>query len=76
MNLAPLDLSSSDRKLVALITDGLSNAEIALALGLTEGTIKNRVSEILRKNGLQNRTGLAIAFLKAQLAERPAFRPE
>jgi DNA-binding NarL/FixJ family response regulator len=39
---------------------GASNREIAQALALTEGTVKNYVSTILYKTGLHDRTQAAL----------------
>lgn len=53
-------LSERERSLVRLIADGYSNRQAADSLGLSEGTIKNYVSSILDKLGLQQRTQIAI----------------
>ena len=39
---------------------GMSNKEIAYHIGLTEGTVRNYISTILKKIGLRDRTQLAI----------------
>ena len=39
---------------------GMSNKEIADHIGLTEGTVRNYISTILKKIGLRDRTQLAI----------------
>ncbi len=49
-----------ERDILSLLAQGLSNKEIAAQLHLSEKTIKNRVSEILSKLGLHNRTQAAI----------------
>jgi two-component system response regulator DesR len=48
-------LSSREREILAACADGLSTAELATRLWLSEGTIRNRVSEILGKLGVRNR---------------------
>jgi two-component system response regulator DesR len=48
-------LSSREREILAASAEGLSTAEIATRLWLSEGTVRNRVSEILGKLGARNR---------------------
>lgn len=49
-------------EILRLMTGGYSNREIAEALELSEGTVKNHVSNILSKLGVRDRTR---AVLKA-----------
>jgi|SRR5690625_56954 len=53
------DLTVSEKRIVELIGDGLSNREIAEILGVAEKTVKNHVTAILGKMGLQRRTQVA-----------------
>ncbi len=46
-----------------LVSEGLSNKEIAQAMFLSEGTVRNYITIILEKLQLRDRTQLAIAFL-------------
>jgi two-component system response regulator DesR len=48
-------LSNREREILAASAEGLSTAEIATRLWLSEGTVRNRVSEILGKLGARNR---------------------
>jgi two-component system response regulator DesR len=48
-------LSRREREILAACADGLSGAELVTRLWLSEGTIRNRVSEILGKLGVRNR---------------------
>jgi two-component system, NarL family, response regulator DesR len=48
-------LSSREREIIAACAEGLSTAELATRLWLSEGTVRNRVSEILGKLGVRNR---------------------
>ncbi|UFU07852.1 response regulator [Ruania halotolerans] len=52
-------LTPTERRIVALIGDGLSNREIAESLGVAEKTVKNHVTSLLAKMGLQRRTQVA-----------------
>lgn len=52
-------LSERERDVLRLLADGLSNKEIATALILAEGTVKNHVSMILDKLHAANRTQAA-----------------
>ena len=49
------DLSERELKVLALISQGKTNREIAANLYLGEGTVRNYVSNILDKLGLSNR---------------------
>ena len=56
-------LSERERVLVGLMRDGLTNAEIASALGLSAGTVRNQVSTLLAILGARNRTeAVSIAY--------------
>ena len=48
-------LSSREREILSGCAEGLSTAELASQLWLSEGTVRNRVSEILGKLGVRNR---------------------
>lgn len=49
-------LSEREREVLALIADGLTNRQIGARLSLAEKTVKNYVSSMLSKLGLQRRT--------------------
>ncbi|MFC4030539.1 response regulator [Streptomyces polygonati] len=53
-------LTEREREVLALITDGRSNREIARALVLSEKTVKTHVSNILMKLDLADRTQAAL----------------
>lgn len=57
-------LSTRDFEILALIGEGLSNKEISLKIFLSEGTVRNYVTELLEKLNLRDRTQLAIFYLK------------
>jgi two-component system, NarL family, response regulator DevR len=50
-----LGLSRREQQLMYMISEGLTNKEIALRLGLSEQTIKNHVHRMLRKMGARDR---------------------
>src|ERR1700722_6398275 len=53
-------LNEKEEKILRLITDGMSNRQIAAAMFLAEGTVKNYVSRIMEKLHANTRTGLAV----------------
>jgi DNA-binding NarL/FixJ family response regulator len=52
-------LSAQELRVLSLISDGMTNREIAAKLFLGEGTVRNYVSSILGKLGLSNRAEAA-----------------
>lgn len=53
-------LTSQEKKVLALIGEGLTNREIGSQLFLAEKTVKNYVSSLLSKLGFQRRTQAAV----------------
>jgi DNA-binding NarL/FixJ family response regulator len=62
-------LSDQEHAVLELIGDGLTNREIAERMSLAEKTVKNYVSHLLAKLGMQRRTQAAV--LATQLRRRP-----
>lgn len=52
-------LSAREREVAGLVAVGLRNRDIALALGITVGTVKDHVHRVLTKSGLDSRAGIA-----------------
>ena len=53
-------LTARQRQVLALVADGRSNREVAAALYVSEGTIKNHMTQILQALGVRDRTRLAV----------------
>ena len=66
-DLTNLDLTDKEVEIIALVGQGLNNKEIAKALFLSEGTVRNYISEILDKLDLRDRTQLAVFYYQAKL---------
>ncbi|WP_285904664.1 response regulator transcription factor [Paractinoplanes hotanensis] len=60
-------LTGREREVLALIGEGLSNAEIGRRLFLVEGTVKAYVSSLLSRLGARNRVQAAIVAYEAGL---------
>ena len=57
-------LSDKEEKILGLITEGKSNKQIATAVFLAEGTVKNYVSRIMDKLHANTRTELAVMSVR------------
>jgi DNA-binding NarL/FixJ family response regulator len=57
-------LTEQELKLLALIAEGLTNRQIGDRMFLAEKTVKNYVSSILAKLGLERRTQAAVLASK------------
>jgi DNA-binding NarL/FixJ family response regulator len=55
-------LTEREREVVALIAEGLSNEQIARRMFIAHGTVRNHVSAILDKTGLEHRTQIAVRY--------------
>jgi DNA-binding NarL/FixJ family response regulator len=62
-------LSEREREVLVLVGRGLSNAEAAKAVHMSEATVKTYVSRMLTKLGLANRTQAAILAHEAGLLD-------
>lgn len=63
----PFSITSKELKLIRLVAQGLTNKEISQKLYLSEGTIRNYLSNILDKLELRDRTQLAIFYYQNHL---------
>ena len=63
------DLTPRERDIMRLVARGMDNREIAGALFLAEGTVRNNISRLLEKLKLKDRTQLAVFAVKHNLDE-------
>lgn len=62
------ELTSQERRILGLIGQGMTNRQIAGEMYLAEKTVKNYVSQLLSKLGLQRRTQAAVLAEKHRLS--------
>ena len=62
-------LTEREREICRLIQDGRSNREIAAVLHITEGTVKNYLSNIYGALGVRDRTALAVSLTRTGQTE-------
>lgn len=63
------NLSQQEKHVLSLVSEGKTNREIAKALFLGEGTVRNYVSSILSKLGVSNRAEAAAYAVEHNLKE-------
>ncbi|MFC4402633.1 response regulator [Gracilibacillus xinjiangensis] len=60
----PVSLTKRETDILCLLGEGKSNKEIAEALALSVGTVKNHISQLLDKLELRDRTQIAIYAIR------------
>jgi DNA-binding NarL/FixJ family response regulator len=65
-------LTVRENEVLALIADGLTNRQIGQQLALAEKTVKNYVSSLLSKLGVQRRTQAAVLHLESRSTSGPS----
>lgn len=63
-NFCTFGITEKELDIIVLVADGLNNKEIASSLYLSEGTVRNSITNILQKLDLRDRTQLAIFYYK------------
>ncbi|NLD17223.1 MAG: response regulator transcription factor [Tissierellia bacterium] len=64
VNISKYGLTEKELELIKLISEGLNNKEISQKLFLSEGTVRNYVSNILDKLDLRDRTQIVVFYYK------------
>ena len=59
-------LTAAEKRVLALVSSGETNKEIATALGISPATVKRHLENVLRKLALRNRVEAAIYGLVAK----------
>lgn len=60
-----IELTAQERTVAKFLVEGITNPEIAEALGIKVGTVKMHVGHIFRKVGAQKRTQVALCLAEA-----------
>jgi DNA-binding NarL/FixJ family response regulator len=63
-------LTAREEAILRLVAGGYSNKEVARTLGIAAGTVKNHMSELLRKLDARDRTHAVLKALAGQLLSR------
>ena len=57
-------LTTREKEVFELLVDGLSTKEIALTLKISEKTVRNHISNVMQKLGVNGRANAVIELLK------------
>jgi len=63
-----VEFSDRELRIVVMIVDGLSNSDMARELFITEGRLRNIITEIISKLMLKDRTQLPVFAVRNGLA--------
>jgi two-component system response regulator DevR len=67
------ELSAQERRVLALISEGKTNKEIASVLGLGEKTVRNYVSNLMEKLQISRRSEAAAWYVRCTTQLRTDF---
>ena len=62
-----MELTNRERQIIRLVSEGLSNKQIARRLSITDGTVKVHLHHICEKLKVSNRTAIAAVNLSRGL---------
>ena len=66
---SPVRLTARQREVLALVTSGETNREVAQKLSVSEDTVKHHITKILDKTGMSSRVELAVFAIERRLVE-------
>ena len=66
---SPVRLTARQREVLALVTSGGTNREVAQKLSVSEDTVKHHITKILDKTGMSSRVELAVFAIERRLVE-------
>jgi DNA-binding NarL/FixJ family response regulator len=66
-NIAAAGLTDRETAVLRLVAGGYSNKEVARHLGIAMGTVKNHISDVLRKLGARDRTHAVLKAIAGHL---------
>ncbi|KQB84701.1 response regulator transcription factor [Corynebacterium oculi] len=65
-------LSPGEQRVLSLLCDGLSNAEIAARTTYAESTVKKHVSQLINHFGVNSRLSLVVAAMRTHWGQHPS----
>lgn len=69
-------LTPSERAVVALVCEGLTNPQIAERLSVSPRTVQGHLLKVFKKLNVSSRTQLATSVVRAQMRARPEHTNE
>jgi len=69
-------LTDRESQIAALVATGMTNVQIAGALGITDQTVRHTLTRVFRKAGVSHRTALPRLILTPRKQPRRRSSPE